>query len=190
LAVIRNAAAQTRTVSGYEIRLNRRKSARLFKRIVCADISEFESHMPSHAVRSPATLHRQTIQTGSKAHGPAFARRPDFGEQPNTSVVGRCCSLIPALDVKLSTQRSLGASPHVRWSEPQTDPWLRCAAPGCAGRCVIRNAAAQTRTVSGYEIRLNRRKSARLFKRIVCADISEFESHMPSHAVRSPAAKM
>jgi hypothetical protein len=49
----------------------------------------------------------------------------------------------------------------------------------------IRNAAAQTRTVSGYEIRLIRRKSARLFKRIVCADISEFESYHPSEAVGS-----
>jgi len=33
-------------------------------------------------------------------------------------------------------------------------------------------------------------KSVRLFKAIVRADISEFESHMPSHAVRSPPANM
>ena len=29
-----------------------RKSVRPFKGIICDDISEFESHMPSHAVRS------------------------------------------------------------------------------------------------------------------------------------------
>src|SRR3984893_2770372 len=33
-------------------------------------------------------------------------------------------------------------------------------------------------------------KSARAFKGIICDDISEFESHMPSHAVRSRPAKM
>jgi hypothetical protein len=44
------------------------------------------------------------------------------------------------------------------------------------------NAAAQTRMVSVAKIRLDR-KSTRLFKGIICDDISEFESHMPSHAV-------
>jgi hypothetical protein len=33
-------------------------------------------------------------------------------------------------------------------------------------------------------------KSVRPFKGIFCRDISEFESYMPSHAVRSPSAKM
>jgi transposase len=58
------AAAQTRVVSKARIRLDSRKSTRLFKGIICDDISEFESHMPSHAVRSlpanvPARLERQ-----------------------------------------------------------------------------------------------------------------------------------
>ena len=35
------------------IRLDSWKSARAFKGIICDDISEFESYMPSHAVRSP-----------------------------------------------------------------------------------------------------------------------------------------
>src|SRR5689334_927878 len=43
--------------------------------------------------------------------------------------------------------------------------------------------AAQTRIVSVASIRLDSRKSARFFNRITCADLSEFESHMPSHAV-------
>src|SRR5262249_4522579 len=49
----------------------------------------------------------------------------------------------------------------------------------------IPNAAAQTRMVSVARIRLVSRKSPRLFKGIICDDISEFESHMPSHAVGS-----
>ena len=47
----------------------------------------------------------------------------------------------------------------------------------------ITGAAAQTRMVSVAGIRLVSRKSTRLFKGIICDDISEFESHMPSHAV-------
>src|SRR5262249_21441337 len=45
--------------------------------------------------------------------------------------------------------------------------------------------AAQTRIVSVARIRLDSRESERPFKGIICRDISEFESHMPSHAVRS-----
>jgi hypothetical protein len=56
----------------------------------------------------------------------------------------------------------------------------------------IPGAAAQTRVVSMARIRLGSGESARAFKGIVCDDISEFESHVPSQAVglsqvRSPA---
>jgi hypothetical protein len=54
----------------------------------------------------------------------------------------------------------------------------------------IPGAAAQTRVVSLAGIRLDSRKSVRPFKGIICDDVSEFESYMPSHAVRSPPAKM
>jgi hypothetical protein len=54
----------------------------------------------------------------------------------------------------------------------------------------ISGAAAQTRLVSRAGIRLGSWDSARAFKGIICDDIFEFESHMPSHAVRSPSAKM
>jgi len=37
--------------------------------------------------------------------------------------------------------------------------------------------------VSIAKIRLDFRKCMRLFKEIICDDISQFESHMPSHAV-------
>jgi hypothetical protein len=55
-------AAQTRIVSKARIRLDSRKSMRPFKGIICVDISEFESYMPSHAVglsqvRSPRNRH-------------------------------------------------------------------------------------------------------------------------------------
>src|SRR5262249_7729195 len=50
----------------------------------------------------------------------------------------------------------------------------------------IPGAAAQTRVVSLAGIRLDSRKSVRPFKGIICDDISEFESHMPSPAARSP----
>src|SRR5262245_32211998 len=53
---IPGAAAQTRVVSLAGIRLDSRKSVRPFKGIICDDISEFESHMPSHAVGLSASL--------------------------------------------------------------------------------------------------------------------------------------
>ena len=57
---------------------------------------------------------------------------------------------------------------------PRTGPELRIA-----------TAAAQTGTVSEARIRPDSWKSVRLFKGIICDDISKFESYMPSHAVRS-----
>ena len=54
----------------------------------------------------------------------------------------------------------------------------------------IPGAAAQTRVVSLAEIRFGSWESARSFKGIICDDVSEFESHMPSHAVRSPCARL
>ena len=49
----------------------------------------------------------------------------------------------------------------------------------------IPRAAAQTRVVSVAGIRLRPWESARAFKGIICDDVSEFESHMPSQAVAS-----
>jgi hypothetical protein len=54
--------------------------------------------------------------------------------------------------------------------------WARAAYP---------RAAAHTRMVSVARIRPDSRKSVRPFKGIICDDISEFESDMPSHAVWS-----
>src|SRR5262249_35761201 len=72
---------------------------------------------------------------------------------------------------------------------PADHVWTNvCARTRDAGRrseLRIPGIAAQTRMVSLARIRLVSRKSPRIFKRIICDDVSEFESHMPSHAVRS-----
>src|SRR6516225_12129523 len=49
----------------------------------------------------------------------------------------------------------------------------------------ITGAAAQTRMVSVARIRLGSCESARAFKGIICDDVSEFESYMPSQPVWS-----
>ena len=54
-------------------------------------------------------------------------------------------------------------------------------------RAAYPKRAAQTRIVSKARIRLDSRKSVRSFKGIICVDISEFESCMPSQAVGSPS---
>ena len=56
-------------------------------------------------------------------------------------------------------------------------------------RAAYPRAAAQTRVVSLGGIRLRSWESARVFKGIICADVSEFESYMPSHAVASLRAR-
>jgi hypothetical protein len=58
---IRGAAAQRRVVSMAGIQLDSRKSVRSFKAIICDDISEFESHMPSHAVGVSTSQHAYAI---------------------------------------------------------------------------------------------------------------------------------
>jgi hypothetical protein len=55
--------------------------------------------------------------------------------------------------------------------------------------CVSPPPAAQTRIVSVARIRLDPRKSARRFKGIICADVCEFESYMPSQAVQTPPTR-
>jgi hypothetical protein len=49
----------------------------------------------------------------------------------------------------------------------------------------IPGAATQTRVVCVAGIRFGSGESAQAFKGIICDEISEFESSLPSHAVRS-----
>jgi hypothetical protein len=67
---------------------------------------------------------------------------------------------------------------------------VRTSGPGPRPELRIPNVAAQTRIVSVARIRLDARKSVRPFKGIICDDVSEFESHMASHAVRSLPANI
>jgi hypothetical protein len=71
-----HAAAQTRIVSVARIRPDSRKSVRPFKGIICVDISEFESYMPSHAVGSPP-LDSALSARGKDKIGSSF-RRPSL----------------------------------------------------------------------------------------------------------------
>ena len=79
------------------------------------------------------------------------------------------------------------ASSNAAFDQPALEP---CGDPGVRPELRIPDGAAKTRMVSVARIRPDSRKSVRPFKGIICADISEFESYMPSHAVRSPSAKM
>jgi hypothetical protein len=72
---IPNAAAQTRIVSKARIRLDSCKSVRSFKGIICVDISEFESYMPSHAVGSLCAHDAAVAQTAGPEGDRAFACR-------------------------------------------------------------------------------------------------------------------
>src|SRR6476620_12478504 len=66
---IPGAAAQTRAVSMAAIRLGSWESARAFKGVICDDISEFESHMPSHAVSLSTSQHAYAIGRPMTANG-------------------------------------------------------------------------------------------------------------------------
>ena len=57
------------------IRLDSRKSVRSFKGIICVDISEFESYMPSHAVGSLCAHDAAVAQTAGPEGDRAFACR-------------------------------------------------------------------------------------------------------------------
>src|SRR5262245_56692259 len=67
-----------------------------------------------------------------------------------------------------------------------TNVCARARDAGRRARAAYDRRDLQTRMVSVARIRLVSRKSPRLFKGIICDDISEFESHMPSQPVESP----
>jgi hypothetical protein len=73
---------------------------------------------------------------------------------------------------------------HHRMARLTNDRLEPCRDPGARPELHLPSPAAQTRIVSVARIRLDSRKSVRSFKGIICGDISEFESYMPSQAVR------
>src|SRR5215472_14510155 len=107
--LIPGAAAQTRTVSVARIRLVSRKSPRLFKGIICDDISEFESHMPSHAVRSLWLIYGTSKNA---RHSTRLARlkraRPRAG-------AWRTISSVPRLDLRQKAVRRSHRLRHDNW---------------------------------------------------------------------------
>jgi hypothetical protein len=71
---------------------------------------------------------------------------------------------------------------HHRMARLTNDRLEPCRDPGARPELHLPSPAAQTRIVSVARIRLDSRKSVRSFKGIICGDISEFESYMPSQA--------
>ena len=77
------------------IRLDPRKSARPFKWIICNDVSEFESYMPSHAVTSLWAIQMNGLkQLSFHFHLMRVANgRADSRQQPE-----ECCLLPSSID--------------------------------------------------------------------------------------------
>jgi len=95
---IPDVAAQTRIGSVAGIRLDHRKSVRPFKGIFCHDISEFESYMPSQAVRSLWAMSRS--QRRQKEVCPRVADRPatlPLAEREQACIRARCRWMSSAL---------------------------------------------------------------------------------------------
>src|SRR4029453_2615390 len=71
---------------------------------------------------------------------------------------------------------------------PSCHPRKKTLCDGTRPELRLTTAAAQRRIISVARIRLDPAKSVRPFKGIICADVFEFESHMPSRAVGLSAA--
>src|SRR5262245_31339042 len=72
-------------VSRARIQLDSRKSVPLFKGIICDDISEFKSHMPSQAV--PSLTRTEAGDLLAAAHKGELARRPCGGPLSQTNTM-------------------------------------------------------------------------------------------------------
>jgi hypothetical protein len=104
---ISGAAAQTRIVPEAGIWRDSRKSVRPCKGIICGDISEFESDMPSHAVRSLSTGSSPLNWKGPVERRPLlFVLSQEGNEEPMTSRSIRHCALPRrAMSVPRTTSR-------------------------------------------------------------------------------------
>ena len=127
--------------------------------------NDFLPRGPASFIRGPKSASPSGTRGGSRV--------PEWG--PLGSVRGRSVMSVPtAID---RGRPALGRAGRDLCQRKHPAEILARTAPP--------TVAARTRIVSAAGIRLNHRKSARPFNGIFCADISEFESHMPSHAVGS-----
>jgi Polyphosphate kinase 2 (PPK2) len=137
-----------------------------------------------------------------------FGLRIPKGSPP----IGRATGKMPAAGLGLRSKRSPTMDRRRRSSNASTACWrtplattgmvhgastknngvgvptprkTACLDPGTRPELHLPNVAAQRRVVSVARIRLDPRKSVRSFKGIICDNISEFESYMPSQPVRS-----
>src|SRR6516165_2160499 len=126
--------------------------------------SAFKIAWRSSAPYGPKALSRVQKQSSPPIkNGRFFLSLPLFGERN------------PAANSCLLGDAARRQRPCRTFAEDPGRTQPRAAYPG---------AAAQTRVVSMAAIRLGSWESARAFKGIICDDISEFESHMPSQPVR------
>src|SRR2546430_12344813 len=89
-----------------------------------------------------------------------------------------------ALHAATAKPRSPRRSGHDGTLRPSREPRSRQPETDRA-QSEKRKLSSPQSVVSVARIRLDSRKSVRAFKGIFCDDVSEFESYMPSHAVRS-----
>jgi hypothetical protein len=113
-------------------------------------------------------------------------RRSLCGKSPAQSEQW-CCSIGRRPIISGSAENRASPAMSAIHQRPCRHP---CRDPGTRPELRIPNVAAHTRRVSVARIRPDSRKSARPFKGIICADVSEFESYMASHAVGSPPARL
>jgi hypothetical protein len=134
--------------------------------------------------RSMMALKPQALSAGSSLSALSVVTTHALcAESPVQTEQWCCCfcrprstfGLAKIVAIRASSQRCRSMTTVCARRELATEPELRT--PG---------AAAQTRMVSVARIRLDPHRSMQSFKGIVCDDVSEFESCMPSQAVCSP----
>jgi hypothetical protein len=153
------AAAQTRVVSLAGIRLQSWESVRAFKGIICHDISEFESYMPSHAVwslwamsalRNYAQQRRQRMPARC-THWAAKKAPRDSGAQGRRKRPGREVPIDEQLLTPSSPLRCDGD--HKMWALATTRPLARLTLRLISGGAVRRHLPSRLVRLSGIGCR-------------------------------------
>jgi hypothetical protein len=134
-------------------------------------------------------------------HDASFRPIKCRGEQKAHPGLGACQSEKQELELARSLCASGSITNMVRLLSTRVEEKLRLLPDGRLAKAAKSLAPVllrlpevrRTRRLVAALVSRSRRppgESERPFKGIICRDISEFESHMPSQAVRSPSAKM